>query len=187
MRFIVLGLVLISLAAACGGGASRPVSSIGIVESSGLFEVTTPAFGNGGRIPARYTCEGEDRSIPLEWSDAPDDTEAFAVVLDDPDAPGGTFKHWIIFDIDGSETGLREGIDKTEIVVGGAVQPDNDFGRTGYGGPCPPEGTQHRYQLFVFALGERLGLPADASQSDVLDAISAVVLARASVEGVFGR
>ena len=127
MRFIVLGLVLISLAVACGGGDSRPVGSIGEVEFSGFFEVTTPAFRNGGRIPARYTCEGEDRSIPLEWSGASDDTEAFAVVLDDPDAPGGTFKHWIIFDIANSETGLREG-DLPQIVVPVAMLvPDARF------------------------------------------------------------
>lgn len=187
LRFIVQILVLFSLAVACGGGDSRPIVSIGEVGSSGLFEVTTPAFGHGGKIPARYTCDGEDGSIPLEWTGTPEGTQAYAVVLDDPDAPGGTFKHWIIFDIEGSEAGLLEGVDKTEVIVGGAVQPKNDFGRTGYSGPCPPSGSNHRYQVFVFALSERLALRASASQSEVLNAIEAVVLARASVEGVYGR
>jgi Raf kinase inhibitor-like YbhB/YbcL family protein len=176
-----------SLAAACGGGDSRPIVSVGEVGSPGAFELITAAFGEGGKIPARYTCEGEDRSIPLEWTGAPDETQAYAVVLDDPDAPDGTFKHWIIFDIDGSETGMREGIDKTAVIVGGAVQPQNDFGRTEYGDPCPPSGTTHRYQVFIFALSERLGLPASASHSEVLDAIEEVVLARASVKGVYDR
>jgi Raf kinase inhibitor-like YbhB/YbcL family protein len=147
LRYLVPILLLLSLAIACGGSDSRPVVSIGEIGDSGEFELTTVAFAPGGRIPARYT------------------SGAYAAVLDDPDAPGGTFKHGIIFDIDPSETGLIEGIEKTEVIVGGAVQPNNDFSRTGYGGPCPPEGTQHRYQLFVYALSERLNLRSTDSQT----------------------
>lgn len=187
LRYLIPILVLISLAVACGGGDSRAVVAIGDVGGLGEFEVSSLAFQGGGRIPPRYTCDGEDRSFPLEWSGAPEETQSYAIVLDDPDAPGGTFKHWMIFDIPRSDTGLRESVDKTEVIVGGAVQLRNDFGRTGYSGPCPPEGEAHRYQVFVFALSEPVALGSSASQTEVLDAIAAVALARASLEGVYGR
>ena len=180
------GLMLIA-ATACGGGDSREVAGIAADTDSSGFELTTRAFAEGRRIPARHTCDGDDRSIPLSWSGAPDGTESFALLFDDPDAPGGTFKHWIIFDIPPATTELSESINKVERVAGSAIQLLNDFGKRGYGGPCPPEGETHKYQLFLFAMDTRLQIPASSSQGRVLDLIEEHALARAGISATYGR
>ncbi len=179
-----LGLLAI---AGCGGGDSREVAGIAADSESGSFELTTRAFAEGGRIPARHTCDGDDRSIPLSWSGAPDGTESFALVFDDPDAPGGTFKHWIIFDISPAMTELVESIDKADRVIGSAIQLLNDFGKRGYSGPCPPNGETHTYQLFLYAMDTRLQVSARSSQGRVFDAIEEHALARAGLSATYGR
>ena len=172
---------------ACGGGDSREVAGIAAAVDAGSFKLTTRAFVDGGRIPARYTCDGDDRSIPLSWSGAPDGTRSFALLFDDPDAPGGTFKHWIIFDIPPTTLELSESIDNAQRVVGTAIQLKNDFGGRGYGGPCPPEGETHTYRLFLFAMDTRIQVPASSSQGLVLDAIEEHALARAGLSATYDR
>ena len=179
-----LGLLAV---AACGGGDSREVAGIAADSESGNFKLTTRAFAEGHRIPARYTCDGDDRSIPLSWSGAPDGTESVALLFDDPDAHGGTFKHWIIFDIPPGTTELGESIDKADRVVGSAIQLLNDFGKRGYSGPCPPRGETHTYQLFLYAMDTRLQIPARSSQGRVLDAIEEHAVARAGLSAAYGR
>lgn len=189
---VLIGLLMIA-AAACDDSDSRDVASIaadagsGGSAISGEFKLTTRAFSDGGRIPGRHTCDGDDKSIPLSWSGAPEGTESFALLFDDPDAPGGTFKHWIIFDIPLATTELTESIDKSERVVGSAIQLKNDFGQSGYRGPCPPEGETHTYQLFLFAMDTRLNIPASSSQGRVFDLIEEHALARAELSAVYGR
>ena len=184
--FVLAALGLVAIAA-CGGGDSREVADIAVDSESGSLELATRAFAEGRRIPARNTCDGDDRSIPLSWSGAPNGTESFALIFDDPDAPGGTFKHWIIFDIPPATTELSESIDKADRVVGSAIQLLNDFGERGYSGPCPPEGETHTYQLFLYAMDTRLQFSARSSQGRVLDAIEEHALARAGLSGTYGR
>ena len=136
---VLAGLLLIA-ATACGGGDSREVAGIAADTGSTGFGLTTRAFAEGRRVPARHPWDGDDRSIPLSWSGAPDGTESFALLFDDPDAPGGTFKHWIIFDIPPATTELSESINKVERVAGSAIQLLNDFGQRGYGRTFPPKG-----------------------------------------------
>ena len=175
-----------SIAFGCGGD-SREVADIGDSFADSEFTVSTTGFRDGGRIPGRYTCDGDDRSPPITWSDVPDGVETLALVLDDPDAPNGTFKHWMIFNILPEQDGLPERVDTAQQVAGGALQLANDLGGRGYSGPCPPIGSEHRYQLFLYALDARLDLTARASQTELLNAIAEHAVARAQVSAVYSR
>ncbi len=115
------------------------------------MRLTSTAFGHGKRIPERFTCDGDDRSPPLEWTDAPAQTRSFVLLCDDPDAPAGTFHHWAAYDIPPECTELSEGVSASGEVP--FKQGVNDFRRSGYGGPCPPRGHgDHRYHLRLLAL-----------------------------------
>ena len=115
------------------------------------MEIKSTAFKDGETIPAKYTCDNLDISPPLEWSTGPAGTRTFALICDDPDAPGGTWVHWVMYNIPGDLTELQENTPKSEILVSGARQGKTDFGSIGYGGPCPPGGT-HRYNFKIYAL-----------------------------------
>lgn len=141
------------------------------------FTITSSAFAQGKPIPAKYTCDGLDISPPLAWSDAPSGTQSFALIMDDPDAPGGT---WVLFNLPAQTHQLAE-----KAAPQGA-QGRNSWGRLGYGGPCPPSGT-HRYFFRLHALDTRLRLPAGASKEQVLRAMQGHVLAQAEWMGVYGR
>lgn len=143
------------------------------------------AFGHGDLIPRRFTCDGADVSPPLAWGDAPADAAAFALVVDDPDAPAGTWVHWVLFNVPASETGLAEGASAAELPHG-AVQGTNSWGRRGYGGPCPPSGT-HRYVFTLYALDGPLDLDGDATAEDVTEAMRGRVLAESLLMGRFTR
>ena len=150
--------------------------------------LTSTAFADGERIPELYSCDGADISPPLSWSGAPDGTRSFAVLCDDPDAPGGTWTHWVAFDIGADATGLRESYPKGAR-VDGVRQAVTDFGRPGYGGPCPPPGHGvHHYHFRVLALDvEQLDLPDGATFDDVATAAEPHVLARAELVGTYSR
>jgi len=148
------------------------------------FTLVSPAFAGGDMVPTKYTCEGENLSPPLSWSGAPEGTRAFALVMDDPDAPGGTFTHWLLWDIAPTCAALDEGLSVSRMGTAGR----NDFGRQGYGGPCPPKGHgRHRYRIHLHALRAPIGLPKGRSRDAVDSALSGRVLATASLEGVFER
>lgn len=152
------------------------------------MKVTTAAFPDGGAIPRVYTCEGEDRSPSLAWSEVPPETKSFALILDDPDAPMGTFTHWLLWDIPGDQRTLDEGIPK-QATWGPMKQGRNDFHKIGYGGPCPPRGHGvHRYQFHLYALTrDRLGLPGGASRAEMEAALRGCIIAEAQLTGTYER
>jgi len=150
--------------------------------------LTSTAFDDGARIPDIYSCEGADISPPLDWSGAPADARSFALLCDDPDAPGGTWTHWAIFDIAADASGLPEDHPK-EARVGDVRQAVTDFKRPGYGGPCPPRGHGvHHYHFRVLALDvERLNVPEGASFQEVEAAAADHLLDRADLVGTYSR
>ncbi len=131
------------------------------------FTMTSTAFNNGQDMPRKYTCEGQDVSPPLNWSDAPQGTQSYALIADDPDAPGGTWVHWVLYDLPATTHQLPEGVAKTEEISGGGRQGINDFRKVGYGGPCPPPGNPHRYFFKLYALNSALKLKPRAGKSEV--------------------
>ncbi len=152
------------------------------------LSLTSAAFTDGARIPRRHSCDGEDLSPPLAWSGAPPGCKSFALTCDDPDAPGGTWRHWAIYDIPSTATGLAEGIATAER-VGPNRQGMNDFRRMGYGGPCPPKGHwPHRYRFRLFALDvDRLRLPAKPGFEAIAAAARRHTLAEAVLTGTYAR
>jgi Raf kinase inhibitor-like YbhB/YbcL family protein len=151
------------------------------------FTVSTTAFSEGGMIPKKFTCDAADVSPALTWANAPSGTESFALIADDPDAPVGTWTHWIAWDIPASSTGLPEGVPKQEALPDGTRQGRNDFKRIGYGGPCPPPGKPHRYFFRLYALDAKLTLNPGATRHELERAMDGHVLARAEVIGKYGR
>ncbi|HKE99624.1 MAG TPA: YbhB/YbcL family Raf kinase inhibitor-like protein [Actinomycetes bacterium] len=177
-RWMVVLAAVVSLAAACSGGGGREVQAT-VPES---IKVSSPAFAEGAPIPPRYACTGAEVSPPLTWSGTPDDAAELALVVDDPDAPRGTFVHWVLFHLDPKLTRLDEG----QVPVG-AAQARNSAGRTAYRGPCPPAGPAHHYRFTVYALGSRPDLPDGAGLERALDAIERAATARGRLTGTFAR
>jgi len=151
--------------------------------------LTSGAFTAGGVIPAKHSCDGADISPSLAWSGTPPGTVALALIADDPDAPAGTWVHWVLFNLPGSLTALPEGVAKTDQLAdfGGALQGRNDFRRVGYGGPCPPPGKPHRYFFKLYALDAALPLKAGATKQEVERAMRGHVLAEAALMGTYTR
>jgi hypothetical protein len=151
------------------------------------MKLTSPAFQAGGTIPKKCTCDAADVSPALEWSDAPAGAKSFALIADDPDAPAGTWVHWVIFDIPASARGLPEGVPASESLETGARQGRNDFGRIGYGGPCPPRGPAHRYFFKLYALDAKLSLKSGIKKSDLEAAMKGHILGQAELMGRYAR
>jgi len=151
------------------------------------MKLSSAAFDPGSTIPKKYTCDGPDVSPPLRWSDAPAGTQSFALIADDPDAPVGTWVHWVLYDLPGSAHELAENVPKDETLPSGARQGRNDFRRIGYGGPCPPRGPAHRYFFKLYALDAKLGLKPGASKTEVEKAMQGHILAQSEVMGRYGR
>jgi len=149
--------------------------------------LTSPAFSSGGEIPKVHTCDGADRSPALRWSDVPAGTKGFALIADDPDAPVGTWVHWVLYDLPGTATELPQAVVPAETLADGGKQGVNDFRKTGYGGPCPPPGKPHRYFFRLYALDAATGLRPRATKADVLQAIEGHVLEQAELMGTYQR
>lgn len=149
------------------------------------FVIVSAAFEEGETIPAQYTCDGQDKSPALSWSGVPEGTQSFVLILDDPDAPGGVFVHWVIFNIPANALGLEEAIPTTQELESGALQGRNDFGGVGYSGPCPPPGAPHHYHFTVYALDLPLNLSAGASKAQVLNAMPGHILGQAELIGLY--
>lgn len=145
------------------------------------------AFKPGADIPAQFTCDGSNISPALGWITPPTGTQSFALVMEDPDAPGQTWIHWVLYDLPATERELPEGVAPKPTLPSGARQGRNDFGKTGYGGPCPPRGPAHRYYFKLYALDNRLGLPAGATRAQVDRSMRGHVLAEAEVMGRYRR
>lgn len=153
------------------------------------FTLTSPAFTDGSTIPQEHTCDGANVSPPLEATDVPPGAKTLALICDDPDAPGGNFVHWVLYDVSADQRRLPEGVPALESVraLGGARQGQNDFRRVGWGGPCPPPGAPHRYVFTLYALGAPLGLTGKATRADVMRAMEGHVLAQARLTGLYAR
>lgn len=151
------------------------------------MRLLSDAFSANGTIPSRYTCDGDNLSPPLKWDDVPTETQSLALIVDDPDAPGGTFVHWVVYDISPNTREMAEATPAGQATLSGsAVQGKNDFGALGYGGPCPPNGT-HRYFFKLYALDCTLGLPAESTKADVEAAIKGHILAQSELVGHYER
>jgi hypothetical protein len=147
------------------------------------MRLTSPAFADGAMIPPRYTCDGEGVSPEIEWFDVPDDAVSLALTCVDPDAPRGTFTHWIVWNLDPTRDGLAAGETPPEAGLG-----RNDFGDIGYGGPCPPRGHgPHRYILTLYALTTALDLPDDSTIAQLRDALDGTTIDRSELIGLFER
>ncbi|MCS7184761.1 MAG: YbhB/YbcL family Raf kinase inhibitor-like protein [bacterium] len=150
------------------------------------MDLYSRAFENNGLIPKKYTCDGEDISPPLKWSNPPANTKSFALIADDPDAPIGTWVHWVIYNIPADKTELPEGLAKKYKLEDGTIQGINDFGKYGYGGPCPPSGT-HRYFFKLYALDTILPEKQNLRKNDLLEMIKGHILAEAQLIGKYFR
>jgi len=150
------------------------------------FELTSPAFAHGETIPCKYTCDGEDISPPLRWSDPPQGTQSLALIADDPDAPIGTWVHWVLYNLPAETRGLPEAIPPDADLPDGSRHGRNSWRRLGYGGPCPPSGT-HRYFFKLYALDTVLDLVASASKKQLLRTMERHILAQAELMGVYAR
>jgi len=144
-------------------------------------------FSKGAAIPRDFTADGRDVSPPLSWDDPPPGTKAFALVCDDPDAPVGTWVHWVIWNLPAAERKIGQGVQPIRTLADGSVQGKNDFGRIGYGGPSPPPGKPHRYFFRLYALRDMLALGAGSSRAQLEAAMKGKVLASAELFGTYRR
>jgi len=153
------------------------------------MEITSSAFQDGGSIPKKYTCDGEDLSPPLKISDVPAETESLAIVVDDPDAPGGVFVHWVIWNIPPEVEEIPEGIPTGERVdlLEGAVQGKNGFGELGYRGPCPPSGPSHKYRFKLYALDGIVDLNPGVLKVDLEREVEDLLIEKDSIMGKYER
>ncbi len=156
------------------------------------MQFSSDSFQDGGMIPVKYTCQGENLSPELHWKGAPAATKFFAIVCDDPDAPTQTWVHWVIYDIPAKMDNLNnvfqllEAFPKVEKTGPGILQGLNDFTKIGYDGPCPPSGI-HRYYFHLYALSAPTGLKAGASKAQLLNAIQGHILSKTQIMGVYGK
>jgi Raf kinase inhibitor-like YbhB/YbcL family protein len=151
------------------------------------FSLQSNAFKEGADIPRQYTCEGADTSPALTWSEPPQKTQTFALTADDPDAPVGTWVHWVVWNIPAATHQLPENVAKSADLAGGGNQGTNDFKKTGYGGPCPPPGKPHRYFFKLYALDSTLDLKPGATKKDLEQAMKGHILAQAQLMAKYQR
>jgi len=151
------------------------------------IQVTSPAFKEGQPIPVKHTCDSQDVSPPLKWIGVPSGTQSLALIADDPDAPMGTWVHWVLYGLSPTLTELPENVDKSQHVLGGARQGITDFKRLGYGGPCPPPGKPHRYYFKLYALDTEIDLPPGATKKQLLEAMEGHILAQGQLMGTYQR
>jgi Raf kinase inhibitor-like YbhB/YbcL family protein len=170
----VVGMAATHLAAADKNGKER-------------MELSSSAFTEGGLIPAQYTYDDKNVSPPLKWSGVPTGAKSLALIADDPDAPSGTWVHWVLYDLPPTATELAEDVPKSQYVAAGARQGLNDFRHLGYGGPCPPPGKPHRYFFKLYALDAALDLKPGAAKKDLERAMEKHVVAHAQLMGTYKR
>jgi hypothetical protein len=175
----LLILVVLALVVPAGLGGQKATST--------KIELKTTSFTPGGFIPRRFTCEAANVSPALAWTDPPSGTQSFALIEDDPDAPSGTFVHWLIYDLPAAYRRLPEALSPNEQMPGGGRQGTNDFSRTGYSGPCPPRGKPHRYFIRLYALDAKLNLRPAATRRELDAAMKGHILAQAELMGRFQR
>jgi len=193
MRMFLFAAVLLT-GAACGNSQRTiappptPQASTNTAGSQQKSEMklTSTAFKEGEAIPRGYTCDGANVSPPLEWTGVPKTAKTIAIIADDPDAPAGTWVHWVLYNLPADGLGLIENTPQTETLKGGGAQGKNDFGKIGYGGPCPPSGT-HRYFFKFYALDSELTLKPGATRAEVEQAMEGHIIGRAQLMGTYSR
>ena len=151
------------------------------------LQITSTAFSAGETIPKKFTCDGPDISPKLTWNEPAAKTQSFTLIMDDPDAPVGTWVHWVLFGLPADAKELSEGVAKQDQLSNGARQGRNDFGKIGYGGPCPPPGKPHRYFFKLYALDSKLNLKAGATKAEVERAMKGHVVGQAELVGRYGH
>ena len=151
------------------------------------LELQSSDFSSGASIPRQFTCDGADISPALAWNDPPAATQSFALIADDPDAPVGSWVHWVLFDLPANVRALPQNVPKQEQLADGSRQGHNDFRKIGYGGPCPPPGKPHRYFFKLYALDTKLNLKPGATKKDVERAMQGHILAQGEWMGRYGR
>ena len=151
------------------------------------MQLTSTAFSEGAAIPAKYTSDGKNVSPPLKWTGVPAGAKSLALIADDPDAPVGTWVHWVLYDLPATATELAEDAPKSQYVAGSARQGLNDFRHLGYGGPCPPHGKPHRYFFKLYALDASLDLKPGATKKELELAMDKHILAQAQLMGTYQR
>ncbi|HEU4389006.1 MAG TPA: YbhB/YbcL family Raf kinase inhibitor-like protein [Blastocatellia bacterium] len=181
--------IAVCVAAIVAAGCERreQAHQPGASANSGKIEITSTAFNDGGAIPPEHTCQGKDSSPALKWSGLPNQTRSIAVTCDDPDAPGGAWVHWVLYNVPAATGGLGAAIATTASLPDGSAQGKNDFGRIGYGGPCPPAGPAHHYYFRVYALDTDLAFKSGATKRELEDAMRGHVVAEGALIGTYAR
>jgi Raf kinase inhibitor-like YbhB/YbcL family protein len=179
VRRVVLAVLLLVALAACSGEDEEPTETD---VSPPTFPLTSEDIAEGEPIDSRYTCDGDDVSPALAWEDVPEEAAELVLIVEDRDAPGGTFTHWLAYGIDPAETTLGEGTDGV-----GFRQGENDMGEVGYGGPCPPEGETHDYVFRLLAVDAATALEEGASREQVLEAVEGRVVGEGRLTAPYSR
>lgn len=186
-KFIICLFVVFLSAAVCGEThAQGKVKGYNITQGGKTMELTSSSFVHEGTIPSKHTCDGKNISPPLSWQGAPRETRSFALICDDPDAPMGTWVHWVFYDIPAEVTSLPENVARQQEITGLGKNGKNTSRRWGYDGPCPPSGT-HRYYFKLYALDDNLNLKAGLTKEELLQVIKGHTLAEAQLMGRYKR
>jgi len=164
----------------------HPLRTLGIMKEYPSFNVVSSSFKHNERIPVQYTCDGLDISPHLKWENPPAQIEEQALIMYDPDAPIGIFYHWLLYGIKPDLRELPENVPK-QVMTNYGVQGVNDFGKVGYGGPCPPPGRPHRYVFLILGLDRKLDLPAGLRPRQLLNAVKDHIVAYGAIIGLYGR
>jgi len=181
--FIALMFVVVGPASGVSDDESSPQKE---VMKMPVLEIKSSSVKAGENIPAKFTCDGENISPQLSWSGIPDSVKELILICDDPDAPAGTWVHWVLYGLSPDTNGLPENVAQKEK-ASGATQGKNDFGKIGYGGPCPPRGKAHRYFFRLYAIDKTLNLKPGAIKKDVMKAIDGHIMAQGELMGKYGR
>jgi Raf kinase inhibitor-like YbhB/YbcL family protein len=168
-------------------GCQNKPSEVSSGSATMTIELASPAFRAGETIPKQYTGDGKDMSPPLKWTEPPANTKSFALICDDPDAPRGTWVHWVLFNLPADRRELAEGMPAKEELPNGAKQGTNDFPKIGWAGPAPPPGKAHRYYFKLYALDTELDLPKGVKKADLVAAMKGHVVAEGQLMGRYGR
>jgi Raf kinase inhibitor-like YbhB/YbcL family protein len=183
LRVLIPAVLVVLSSLLCADGCSSRPKEVAAM----TLELTSPDFSPGGIIPKALTCDADDLSPALQWKAPPSATQSFALIADDPDAPVGTWVHWVIFNLPPNLRSLPQNFPKVEQSPDGSRQGNNDFGKIGYGGPCPPPGKPHRYFFKLYALDTKLNLKPGATKKDVERDMQSHILARGEYMGRYSR
>jgi Raf kinase inhibitor-like YbhB/YbcL family protein len=183
-RIGIWSAIIVVTLSACGSGGAREQGAAGIGPA---LRIESSAFQNEALIPQEYTCDGKDTSPPLAWAAPPAGTQSLVLIVDDPDAPIGTWVHWVLFNLPAATGSLPAGVPADRTITNGGVHGANSWKQLGYGGPCPPKGSTHHYVFKLYALDTSLDLQAGASQADVENAIKDHVMAQGQLVGSYSR